>query len=156
MQFVNEGLLGSVSEFRRQFETPILRGRDADATDDEIKKGNERLLEMGKLVNRCVIRRTNSILSKYLPPKVEQVVCCKLTPLQIEMYKCLVKSKLVKNVLDSDASANSFSSLSSITTVNHLFFMLFANKAQHSSTAHTPAFCLFPVEKVVQSSVAAV
>jgi DNA repair and recombination protein RAD54 and RAD54-like protein len=38
---------------------------------------------MGQLVNRCIIRRTNSILSKYLPPKVEQVVCCRMTPLQV-------------------------------------------------------------------------
>jgi SNF2 family DNA or RNA helicase len=33
VDFVNPGLLGSAGEFRRRFETPILRSRDADATD---------------------------------------------------------------------------------------------------------------------------
>ena len=33
VEFVNPGLLGTVSEFRRRFETPILAGRDATATD---------------------------------------------------------------------------------------------------------------------------
>ena len=49
---VGQGILGTASEFKRKFETPILRGRDADATDDEHKKGNERLQELLSIVNR--------------------------------------------------------------------------------------------------------
>lgn len=41
--------LGTAQEFKRRFETPILRGRDADASDDEHKKGEEKLQEV-----RCV------------------------------------------------------------------------------------------------------
>ena len=37
----------------------------------EHQLGLDRLAEMGTIVNRCVIRRTNDILSKYLPPKIE-------------------------------------------------------------------------------------
>ena len=33
VDFVNPGLLGTAAEFRKRFETPILRSRDADATD---------------------------------------------------------------------------------------------------------------------------
>lgn len=47
------------------------------------KLGLERLAEMSQIVNRCIIRRTNDILSKYLPPKVETVVCCRMTPMQV-------------------------------------------------------------------------
>ena len=32
VHFVNEGILGTAAEFRKRFENPILRGRDADAT----------------------------------------------------------------------------------------------------------------------------
>lgn len=39
-------LLGTVSEFRKKFENPILRGRDADASDGEHKKGAEKLIEV--------------------------------------------------------------------------------------------------------------
>lgn len=83
VQFCNPGLLGTVSEFRRKFETPILLGRDAGCSDKEMKLGQERLQEMGLLVNKMIIRRTNDILSKYLPPKVEHVVCCRLSSVQV-------------------------------------------------------------------------
>lgn len=46
VHFVNVGLLGTASEFRRKFEIPILRGRDADATDAEQKAGEEKLREV--------------------------------------------------------------------------------------------------------------
>ena len=48
---------------------------------------------MTEIVNRCVIRRTNDILSKYLPPKIEQVVCCRPTQLQKDMYLALLGAK---------------------------------------------------------------
>lgn len=51
------------------------------------------MAEMTDIVNRCVIRRTNDILSKYLPPKIEQVVCCRPTQLQKDMYKALLGGK---------------------------------------------------------------
>ena len=39
-------LAGTVSEFKKKFETPILRGRDADASDADHKKGAEKLAEV--------------------------------------------------------------------------------------------------------------
>eukprot|EP00048_Salpingoeca_helianthica_P005722 m.90929 g.90929 ORF g.90929 m.90929 type:complete len:763 (+) comp13715_c1_seq1:148-2436(+) len=115
VEFVNPSMLGTAAEFRKKFENPILRGRDSCASDAEQKTGQERLLEMGQLVNRCIIRRTNSLLSKYLPPKVEQVVCCRLTPLQAEMYKFMLQTNTVRRALSSTGS-----SLSSITTLKKL------------------------------------
>ena len=41
VSFVNAGILGTASEFRRRFENPILRGRDADASDADAAKGKE-------------------------------------------------------------------------------------------------------------------
>ncbi|KAK4316731.1 hypothetical protein Pmani_012139 [Petrolisthes manimaculis] len=35
VHFVNAGILGEAGEFRRKYERPIVRGRDADATDNE-------------------------------------------------------------------------------------------------------------------------
>jgi len=51
--------------------------------EQEQELGVQRLAEMGLIVNRCIIRRTNDILSKYLPPKVEHVVCCRLSAVQV-------------------------------------------------------------------------
>ena len=38
--------LGTVSEFKRKFENPILQSRDADASDAQQKKGEEKLAEV--------------------------------------------------------------------------------------------------------------
>ena len=116
MHFCNPGMLGTVNEFRRHFEHPILRSRDAGCTEKEHEKGLERLSEMGQIVNRCIIRRTNALLSKYLPPKVEQIVVCRMTPLQTAMYKAFAEA----NAAALSASGKSARQLSSITTLKKL------------------------------------
>ena len=55
IHFVNEGILGTSQEFRKRFENPILRGRDADASDEDHKKGVEKLKEMAEIVNRFLL-----------------------------------------------------------------------------------------------------
>ena len=65
--------VGTTSEFKRRFENPILRGRDAGASDRDTRLGKERLAELAAIVNRCIVRRTSSILVKYLPVKVSGI-----------------------------------------------------------------------------------
>eukprot|EP00795_Rhopilema_esculentum_P004315 gene4315-20520_t len=121
VHFVNSSMLGEVSEFKRKYENPILKGRDSDATDDQKKKGEEKLAELLSIVSRCIIRRTSAILSKYLPVKVEQVVCCKLTPLQVAMYKAFLNSKALKLQMAANQSSKmSASSLAFITQIKKL------------------------------------
>lgn len=38
-----------MSEFKKKFENPILRGRDADASDADHKRGTEKLVEVNNL-----------------------------------------------------------------------------------------------------------
>ena len=52
IHFVNEGILGTSAEFKKRFENPILRGRDADASDADHLRGVEKLEEMAAIVNR--------------------------------------------------------------------------------------------------------
>jgi len=47
VHFVNTGILGTAQEFKRRFETPILRGRDSEATDNQQQAGKEKLQEVG-------------------------------------------------------------------------------------------------------------
>lgn len=115
LHFVNTGILGSTSDFKKRFETPILRGRDATASDRDTKLGRERLAELAGIVNRCIIRRTAAILTKYLPVKVEQVVCCRLTPLQSALYQLFTVSKATRQLLTTPTS-----SLSAITQLKKL------------------------------------
>ena len=62
-------LVGTANEFRTRFENPIRRGRDAGGTDKEVQQAQEKLQELNQLVNRCIIRRTQALLTKYLPVK---------------------------------------------------------------------------------------
>ena len=120
VHFVNEGLLGTAIEFRKKFENPILRGRDGDATDAAVAAGKKAMEEMADIVNKSIIRRTQALLSKYLPVKVEQVVekyfqriknftkylcqvlCCRLTPLQKSIYESFCSSDTIRRALRAE------------------------------------------------------
>ena len=72
VNFCNPGLLGTPSQFRRYYEAPILAGREPDATELQQALGQERSQELSAAVNEFILRRTNTILSDHLPPKVSQ------------------------------------------------------------------------------------
>ena len=76
---------------------------------------------------RCIIRRTSSLLTKYLPVKIEQVICCRLTPLQIALYQKFIESTATKRLLGGGEGggggrkkATTASSLSAITQLKKL------------------------------------
>ncbi|EUB58337.1 DNA repair and recombination protein RAD54-like protein [Echinococcus granulosus] len=105
VHFVNVGLLGTAAEFRKKFETPILRGRDADATDAEQKVGEEKLRE----VNASLL--------------VEQVVCCRLAPTQAQVYAEFVKRmarEVSKQLGGSGGGGDKKLSVSSLASITHL------------------------------------
>ena len=104
LNFANPSLLGTRMEFRKQYELPILRGRDAAGTEEDQRKGNERLAELLALVNKFIIRRTNDILSKYLPVKYEHVVFCNLAPFQLDLYNHFIQSPEIKSLLRGKGS----------------------------------------------------
>jgi DNA repair and recombination RAD54-like protein len=104
LNFANPNYLGTRNEFRKRFEIPILRGRDADGTDEERKNGDECLAELLTLVNKFIIRRTNDILSKYLPVKYEHVVFCNLAPFQKDLYNHFIQSPDIKSLLRGKGS----------------------------------------------------
>ncbi|KAI9822306.1 MAG: DNA-dependent ATPase protein rad54 [Pycnora praestabilis] len=104
LNFANPNLLGTRNDFRKQYELPILRGRDAAGTDADRKKGDERLGQLLALVNKFIIRRTNDILSKYLPVKYEHVVFCNLAPFQKDLYNHFIQSPDIKSLLRGKGS----------------------------------------------------
>ena len=65
LSFAIPTVLGSEGEFRKKFEIPILRGRDADATDKDRQASEEKLAELLTIANKFIIRRTAELLTKY-------------------------------------------------------------------------------------------
>jgi len=104
VSFANPDLLGTRLEFRKKYELPILKGRDAAGTDSDRQKGDERLRELLAIVNKFIIRRTNDILSKYLPVKYEHVVFCNLAPFQLDLYNHFIDSPDIKALLRGKTS----------------------------------------------------
>lgn len=144
VHFVNAGILGTAQEFKRRFEMPILKGRDADASEKDRLAGEEKLKELITVVNRCLIRRTSDILSKYLPEKIEQVVCCRLTPLQSQLYRHFLKqANPVDKLRDGKISISSLSSITSLKKLcNHP--ALVYNKCVQGEIGFEGALDLFP------------
>ena len=67
---VNPNIFGSLSSFVRRYEEPIVRSKQPEASDDEREEGELRLEELNAISSRFILRRTQDIISKYLPPKV--------------------------------------------------------------------------------------
>ncbi|KAJ4359877.1 helicase [Didymosphaeria variabile] len=94
IDFVNPGLLGQRSAFKRTFEGPIVRSRQPDASESELEKGEARWKELVSLTSRFMIRRTAEVLTKYLPPKTEHIVFCKPTAAQAAAYRAILTSPI--------------------------------------------------------------
>ncbi|XP_031619056.1 DNA repair and recombination protein RAD54-like [Contarinia nasturtii] len=121
IHFVNPGMLGTRTEFKRNYENIILRGHDANCTDKEREKAAAKVTELTNIVNQCLIRRTNQILTKYLPVKFEMVICVKLSKVQTDIYRSFLQSECVrKTVLGKDKSPNALTALANITNLKKL------------------------------------
>ncbi|KAI9298263.1 hypothetical protein K502DRAFT_286722 [Neoconidiobolus thromboides FSU 785] len=119
LSFTNPNLLGSENEFRSNFENPILKGRDAAATQRDRDIGDEKLKELNAKVSKIIIRRTNDLLIKYLPTKYEHIVFCKLSDTQKTLYQKFINSKNVKNLLE-EKSGQKATSLQAINILKKL------------------------------------
>ena len=79
--FLNPGLLGTRSAFRKEFEIPVQR-------DNDIRKTNI----LKNLVEPFILRRlkTDKNIIQDLPDKIEQKVYCELTKEQASLYQTIV------------------------------------------------------------------
>ncbi|KNE63561.1 hypothetical protein AMAG_08670 [Allomyces macrogynus ATCC 38327] len=99
LNFACPTLLGEGAQFRKYYQLPIERGRDANATEKERELCEERMRELVKQANSVMIRRTQDLLRKYLPTKQEHVVFIKLAEEQEAMYRRYLASDEVKRLL---------------------------------------------------------
>lgn len=116
VDFTNPGILGDGPTFRRRYESPILVGREPTATEKQKQAAEDASTELSNIVNKFILRRTNTLLSKHLPPKLLQVVCIKMSPLQQALYEHFLQSKTVSSLLEGKQTGV----LSSITALRKL------------------------------------
>ncbi len=88
MNFLNRGLLGSYGYFEKHFIRPIEKSQDAGRT-----------AELKRILDPFVLRRTKKQVAKELPPKVEKIHYCEMTPEQAECYE-KTKSQYRNEILE--------------------------------------------------------
>lgn len=101
VDLVNPGLLGRYNTFKREFEGPIVRSRQPEASATEVENGEAKNEELASLTSQFILRRTAEILSKYLPPKTEYVLFCRPTSVQADVYRSIISSPAFSSVLGS-------------------------------------------------------
>mmetsp|Transcript_23960 Transcript_23960/g.63379 ORF Transcript_23960/g.63379 Transcript_23960/m.63379 type:complete len:827 (-) Transcript_23960:185-2665(-) len=84
--FTNPGCLGDISTFRTVFSNPIVQSRDKGASTETKRLGLTRAQELKRVTNVFVLRRAATVIQKYLPPKKEISLFCRLDPEQIVEY----------------------------------------------------------------------
>ena len=90
LNFVNPGLLGSLSFFRREFAKPIEKNGDDDKE-----------LRLRKIIKPFLLRRTKEMVARDLPDVTEQTVFCDMTEEQAKLYeeeKSIVRNSILKNI----------------------------------------------------------
>ncbi|KAK6540050.1 helicase [Orbilia ellipsospora] len=101
VDFVNPGIFENYSTFKKQFENPIMKSQQPEASKADKELGNARKEELAKLTDLFVLRRTATILSKYLPPKTDVVLFCRPTKQQLELYQAILNTTIAKRQMGS-------------------------------------------------------
>lgn len=105
VNFVNDGCLGSQKGFVKDFENPIMKSRQPNATAEDIERGQDASNELAHTTSQFILRRTADILADFLPPKTEFILFCKPTPAQAKIYKSVLQSSMFDTALRSNETA---------------------------------------------------
>ena len=96
VNFMCPNYLGTLEDFRENSVNPIKTGQRHGASLDEVAKGRTAAKLLAKRLQEIVLRRDKSIISKMLPGKDDNVVFCKLSPLQVRCYQRILASPVYK------------------------------------------------------------
>jgi SNF2 family DNA or RNA helicase len=112
VNFVNPGLLGSLSFFKQNFVQPIERGKD-EVRENKLKE----------LINPFILRRTKQEVARELPPILEQVRYCSMTESQRKAYeeeKSLARNSILENLEEVGLERSSMKVLRALTRLRQI------------------------------------
>ena len=111
MEFLNPGMLGSFTYFKKHFIRPI------EKQDNETAKE-----ELRRLVNPYLLRRTKEEVAPDLPPLTEAIVYVEMTEAQKKLYekeKSAARNKLL-NISDPENPTNKVAILAALTRLRQI------------------------------------
>ncbi|XP_029959373.1 DNA repair and recombination protein RAD54B [Salarias fasciatus] len=118
IEFVNPGILGSSTGYRKVYEEPILRSRQPSCSEEERVLGEERAAELSRLTGMFILRRTQEIINRYLPPRLDWTLFCEPSTLQQELYTQLLCHRVFRACLQG--STQTHTHLACITALKKL------------------------------------
>ncbi|ODQ83187.1 hypothetical protein BABINDRAFT_159629 [Babjeviella inositovora NRRL Y-12698] len=107
INFINPGVLGTFAQFQREYIRPIQRGREVNCIEVVREKGEDKAREFIELTNAFTLRRTNSVIANYLPPRTDLLFFCPPTELQVKLFRIMVGSNAYTKALRSAAVQDS-------------------------------------------------
>ncbi|RYU78627.1 DEAD/DEAH box helicase [Hymenobacter persicinus] len=120
MSFINPGLLGTQTFFRKEFLKPIEKGKD---------EGRTRKLHA--LIKPFILRRHKAQVATELPAKIEHLSYCHMTEEQAHCYeetKSYYRNKILKNIEEHGTAGTQFMLLQGLTKLRQI--------ANHPRMAH--------------------
>ncbi|KAJ4424125.1 DNA repair protein rhp26 [Gnomoniopsis sp. IMI 355080] len=97
--FINPMHLGSLVAFRSQFEVPIRIGGYANATKVQMMTAQKCAETLKDAISPYLLQRTKKDVAADLPKKKEQVLFCKLTPMQRGQYMGYIQSSEMTSIM---------------------------------------------------------
>ncbi|ROT81158.1 DNA repair and recombination protein RAD54B [Penaeus vannamei] len=132
VDFVNPGVLGTSASFRRIYEEPINAYQQPMATDSEKELGETRAAQLNRTTSLFILRRTQEIINRYLPPKVEYVVFCQPSETQLMLYDEIVGCKTLRQCLNSNDVGDHLSAIMALRKLCNHPALLAQDNEQHS------------------------
>ena len=112
LNFVNRGMLGSLSYFKNHFVQPI------------VNQQNEALEKrLQQIIKPFILRRTKNEVAQDLPPVIEQTVYCEMSEEQEKIYvseKSAVRNALLEQISQSGLEKNTILAISALLRLRQL------------------------------------
>lgn len=110
--FINEGVLGNLSSFKKEFIQPIVK---------EKKEEREQMLK--RLIAPFLLRRTKEEVTPELPPLLQEIIYCDMTDKQRGLYdaeKNRIRNTLIEAKEHPERPKNTFIALEGLNKLRQL------------------------------------
>ncbi|KAF4550886.1 DNA repair protein rhp26-like protein [Elsinoe fawcettii] len=103
--FVFPMRLGTLVNFRQQFEFPIKQGGYANASNLQVETAMKCAETLKETISPYLLQRFKVDVASDLPKKSERVLFCKLTKLQRDAYEFFLESEEMKSIMSGKRQA---------------------------------------------------
>lgn len=118
LNFINPGLLGSHSFFKKEFADPIEKDKTKDEEERALKQ-----TKLQKLISPFILRRTKQEVLDDLPDLTEQVQYCTMHDMQQKLYdeeKARIRNALLNSIEKNDIVESNLIVVQGLTRLRQL------------------------------------